>query len=148
MSENKYDAIRLKNQLCFPLYAASREVIKLYRPYLDKLDLTYTQYITLMVLWENGDSNVKDLGKKLYLDSGTLTPLLKGLEKKGYVTRFRTPNDERYLTVSLTKKGESIKDEVVYIQKEMAKNVCLTNEETVQLYKLMYKLLSVCEHKY
>lgn len=83
MSENKYDAIKLKNQLCFPLYAASREVIKLYRPYLDKLDLTYTQYITLMVLWENGDSNVKDLGKKLYLDSGTLTPLLKGLEKKG-----------------------------------------------------------------
>ena len=89
MSELNYDALKLKNQLCFPLYACSREVIKQYKPFLDEIDLTYTQYIAMLALWENKEMTVKELGDALYLDSGTLTPLLKKLENKGYVTRTR-----------------------------------------------------------
>ena len=85
--DNKYSALKLENQLCFPLYAASREVVKRYRPYLDPLGLTYTQYIAMMVLWEHGKCSVKELGGKLHLDSGTLTPVLKSLEAKGFVRR-------------------------------------------------------------
>ena len=95
--DSKYDSLHLDNQLCFPLYAAAKEVVKKYRPYLDKLGLTYTQYITLMVLWENKKMNVKDLGAELFLDSGTLTPVLKSLEKKGYVRRER---DDGVLTTN------------------------------------------------
>lgn len=145
---NNYDALKLKNQLCFPLYAASREVIKLYKPYLDKLNLTYTQYVAMMVLWEVGCCNVKEMGKKLYLDSGTLTPLLKELEKKGYVKRARKEGDRRYLAVELTKKGIELKDEALYIPYEMAKNLCLTCEETALFYRLIYKMLSVVEGKF
>ncbi|MBE6846907.1 MAG: MarR family transcriptional regulator [Oscillospiraceae bacterium] len=93
----EYEALKLKNQLCFPLYAASREVIKQYRPYLDALNLTYTQYIAMMVFWEEQKINVKALGKKLFLDSGTLTPVLKSLEAKGLIRRFRCAEDERVL---------------------------------------------------
>ena len=91
---NKYDCLKIENQLCFPLYAASREVIKQYNPYLQKIDLTYTQYVAMMVLWDVKKTTVKDLGEKLYLDSGTLTPLLKSLEAKGLVTRSRSKEDE------------------------------------------------------
>jgi len=91
-TKTPYDALLLENQLCFPLYACSREVIKRYRPYLDALDLTYTQYITLMVIWEEGTVSVRDLGKRLYLDSGTLTPVLKHLESRGIITRRRCPD--------------------------------------------------------
>ncbi|MBQ1755720.1 MAG: MarR family transcriptional regulator, partial [Oscillospiraceae bacterium] len=100
--EDKYAPLRLENQLCFPLYAAAREIIKQYRPFLDDLDLTYTQYITMMVLWAEGEISVKLLGKRLHLDSGTLTPLLKALEQKGCVTRCRSAEDERVLLVRLT----------------------------------------------
>ena len=110
--DSKYDSLHLDNQLCFPLYAASKEIIKKYRPYLDRLDLTYTQYITMMVLWEHKRVNVKDLGAELFLDSGTLTPVLKSLEKKGYITRERDANDERVLNVAITLQGEDLKDEV------------------------------------
>ena len=90
MEDKQYEAVKLENQLCFPLYACSRETIRLYKPYLDELELTYTQYISMMVLWEKKSVTVKELGRALYLDSGTLTPLLKKLENKGLLTRRRS----------------------------------------------------------
>ena len=98
---DKYDTLKLENQLCFPLYALSREVIKLYKPYLDKHNLTYTQYITMMVMWEEEKIIFKDLGKKLHLDSGTLTPVIKKLEATGLVTKYRTKEDDRVVAVEL-----------------------------------------------
>lgn len=139
--ENQYDALKLTNQLCFPLYACSREVIKLYKPHLDKLDLTYTQYIAMMVLWEMGPVTVKEMGSRLYLDSGTLTPLLKKMETKGLITRRRSTEDERSLIVSLTEAGEKLKEEAVKIPYEMADCLCLEPEEAAVLYKLLYKML-------
>ena len=101
MDNSKYDVLKLENQLCFPIYATSREIVKKYKPYLEKIDLTYTQYIVMMVLWERKTVNVKELGECLYLDSGTLTPLLKKLESKGFVSRMRSETDERNLVVSI-----------------------------------------------
>ena len=141
MSANKYDALKLKGQLCFPLYAASRETIKLYKPYLDKIDLTYTQYIAMMVLWENNCVTVKEMGELLFLDSGTLTPLLKKMEQKGLLTRTRSVTDERSLNIQITEKGERLKDEALHVPYEMAKCVQLTAEESLNLYKILYKLL-------
>ena len=106
---DKYEGLRLKNQLCFPIYLCSKEIIRKYTLYLEKLDLTYTQYVVMMYFWENKKSNVKDLGKALLLDSSTLTPLLKKLEAKGYVKRQRSSEDERNLIVELTSKGDKIK---------------------------------------
>ena len=138
---NKYDCLKIENQLCFPLYAASREVIKQYNPYLQKIDLTYTQYVAMMVLWDVKKTTVKDLGEKLYLDSGTLTPLLKSLEAKGLVTRSRSKEDERVLIVEITAKGEELKNEAVEIPKAMMSCVKLTQEEAATLYSLLYKVL-------
>ncbi len=137
----KYDALKLENQLCFPLYAASREVIKQYRPFLDTLDLTYTQYITMMVFWEEKKISVKELGKKLYLDSGTLTPVLKSLESKGFVKRYRSTEDERVLIVEITQKGEELRDKALYVPGEVGKCVRLEHDEAGQLYMLLYKIL-------
>ena len=137
----KYDGLKLENQLCFPLYAASREVIKQYRPYLDALDLTYTQYITMMVFWEEKKISVKELGKKLYLDSGTLTPVLKSLEAKGFVKRYRSSQDERVLIVEITDKGEELRDKAVSIPVEVGKCVRLEQGEAMELYQLLYKVL-------
>ncbi|MBQ7103500.1 MAG: MarR family transcriptional regulator, partial [Anaerotignum sp.] len=106
MDNKNYDALKLRGQLCFPLYACAKETIRLYKPFLDELGLTYTQYITMMVLWEKKCLTVKELGKELYLDSGTLTPLLKKLEAKGYLIRERSKEDERNLFISLTEEGE------------------------------------------
>lgn len=141
MSEQNFDALKLKNQLCFPLYAGSRETIKLYKPHLDKLDLTYTQYITMLVLWEHPQMTVKELGTILYLDSGTLTPLLKKLEEKGLVDRRRSTADERNLIVSITEAGAAMKEQAAHIPIEMEKCVNLSMEERKVLYKLLYKLL-------
>lgn len=138
---DKYDALKLENQLCFPLYAASRGVVKMYHPLLSELDLTYTQYITLMVLWEENQMNVSELGKKLYLDSGTLTPLLKGLEKKGYVTRERSKIDERLLIVTITEEGMALRDQALCIPQKLSQCVKLDPEEAQTLYHLLYKLL-------
>ena len=113
--EEKYKSLSLRSQLCFPLYAASREMIKRYRPHLDKLGLTYTQYIVMMVFWEEKTQNVKQLGEKLYLDSGTLTPVLKTLEAKGYLVRTRSKEDERVLNVEITEAGEALKDEALAV---------------------------------
>ena len=139
--EDKYKSLSLRSQLCFPLYAASRETIKRYRPHLDKLGLTYTQYIVMMVFWEEKTQNVKRLGEKLYLDSGTLTPVLKTLEAKGYIVRSRSKEDERVLNVEITPAGEALKDKALSIPMEMVKHVALSREETYTLYKLLHKLL-------
>ena len=101
-TDGRYDCLKLENQLCFPLYACAKEVVRRYRPLLDELGITYTQYITMMVLWEHRSMSVKDIGETVCLDSGTLTPLLKKLEEKGFVERGRSPDDERVLTVTVT----------------------------------------------
>ena len=145
MDNTNYDALKLENQLCFPLYAASREVIKRYHPYLSALDLTYTQYIAMMVLWEVRTLTVKALGKKLFLDSGTLTPVLKSLESKGYIVRSRSKEDERVLNVEITNKGEQLKEQAVSIPPTVAGCVKLDTNEAMQLYQLLYKVLDAFE---
>ena len=140
---NQYDALKLCNQLCFPLYACARETVKLYKPWLDRLGLTYTQYITMMVLWEHRAMTVKALGNELYLDSGTLTPLLKKLEEKGLVTRRRSSEDERNLIVTITPQGEAMRDDALHIPAEMTKCVSLTPQESMTLYNLLYKMLEI-----
>lgn len=147
MSDNKNDDLKLCNQLCFPLYAASRETIKLYRPYLSAMDLTYTQYIAMLVFWEDKRLSVKELGSKLFLDSGTLTPVLKSLEAKGYVKRYRSPQDERVLLVEITEQGIKLKEKAVDIPSKLAACVSLNVEESVELYRLLYKLLGVSEEE-
>ena len=141
-NENKYDCLKLENQICFPLYASSNLVIKRYKPLLDNLKLTYTQYITMMVLWEHKQINVKNLGEKLFLDSGTLTPLLKKLESKGYVKRERSKDDERNLIVSITEEGEKLKEKALKIPEKMCESVRLSKEEFEGLYNVLYKLLN------
>lgn len=138
---DKYEALKLENQICFPLYACSREIVKRYKPFLDKIDLTYTQYIAMMVMWEKKSVNVKELGECLYLDSGTLTPLLKKLESKGYITRKRSDKDERNLIVAITTEGEKLKEKAVDIPFQMAGCTNLTSEEGMILYDLLYKIL-------
>lgn len=141
MDDPKYDPLKLENQLCFPLYAASREIIRTYRPFLDKISLTYTQYITMMIMWEFKRISAKELGEKLFLDSGTLTPVLKSLESKGHIKRSRSSEDERVLMVELTEKGEELRDSALFVPEQMSKCVRLTREESLQLYSLLYKLL-------
>ena len=139
--EEKYEALKLSKQLCFPLYACSREMIKLYKPYLDELGLTYTQYITMMVLWEHKAMTVKALGQELFLDSGTLTPLLKKLEEKGLVTRRRSDLDERNLIVTITEAGEAMRDRALHIPSEMMKCINLPRAEIRELYRMLHQLL-------
>ena len=141
MSENCYSALKLENQLCFPLYAASREVVKRYRPYLEPLDLTYTQYIAMMVFWAEGKCSVKELGEKLYLDSGTLTPVLKSLEAKGFVRRYRSAEDERVLLVEVTEDGKALRDRALSVPGQVGGCVRLAEDEAAELYRLLYKLL-------
>ena len=143
MEPDRYAGLLLENQLCFPLYAASREIIRLYRPHLEALDLTYTQYITMMVLWEEQEISVKQLGGRLYLDSGTLTPLLKSLEAKGYVTRTRCEADERVVLVRLTETGLALRDRALSVPAGMRACLRLSDEEAAALYKLLYKLLTI-----
>ena len=142
MDKTKDESLKLKNQLCFPLYAASREVIKKYRPYLDEIDLTYTQYIAMMVFWEEKKINVKELGKKLFLDSGTLTPVLKSLETKGFVRRYRSTDDERVLTVEITDEGMALKERATSVPTALANCIQLEPQEALQLYELLYKVLN------
>ena len=143
MSENeRYEALRIDNQLCFPLYACAKEIVRRYKPFLDEIDLTYTQYIVMMVLWEEREINVKELGSRLYLDSGTLTPVLKRLEQKGLITRQRDDKDERVLIVSITKEGDELKDKAVEIPVKMAGCVSLEPQDAAELYGLLHKLLA------
>ncbi len=140
--QNKYDALKLENQICFPLYACSKEIVRMYKPFLDEIDLTYTQYIAMMVLWEHKQINVKELGSFLYLDSGTLTPVLKKLEQKGYIVRNRAKEDERVLIVTLTKEGEKLKEIAVNIPMQIGKCVALEQQDAMELYRLLNKLLT------
>lgn len=141
---SKYDTLKLENQLCFPLYAASKEIIRQYKPFLEEMDMTYTQYIAMMVLWEHKELTVKELGHYLYLDSGTLTPLLKTMEKKGWVTRCRSKEDERVLNVTLTKQGEQLREKAVYVPEKIACCIPLNKDEAAQLYQILYKILGTC----
>ncbi len=137
-----YDQLKLENQLCFPLYASAHEVTKRYKPYLDELGLTYTQYITMMVLWERKQITVKMLGELLHLDSGTLTPLLKRLESKGYVLRQRSKEDERSVNVSLTDTGKELEEKAKNIPLKLGACISLNQEEILQLQALLNKLLT------
>ena len=138
----EYNALKLENLICFPLYACARELIKLYKPFLDQIDLTYTQYITMIVLWEKPCLTSKELGQKLFLDSGTLTPLLKKLEAKGYITRHRSAEDERNLVVTPTEAGQALLPEAARVYREMVGQFKLDEEDTREVYRLLYKMLS------
>ena len=140
-----YDALRLDRQLCFPLYAASRAVIRLYHPALSALDLTYTQYITMMALWEGAPMSVKELGERLYLDTGTLTPLLKAMEKKGLISRARSTEDERCVLITLTAAGESLRDQAIRVPGEIGPCIKLEPARARELYALLYELLENIE---
>lgn len=135
------EAIALENQVCFPLYSAANAVVRAYRPLLNALDLTYPQYLVMMVLWEHNGINVKELGAKLYLDSGTLTPLLKRLETKGLVVRTRGLEDERVRMISLSDEGAALKEKALSIPGEMACKVGGDIEELAQLKYLCEKLV-------
>ena len=135
---NEY--LKLENQYCFPIYVASKEIIKLYTPALDKLNITYTQYITLLVLWEKDNILVKELGEKLYLESNTLTPLLKKLETKDLITRVRDTNDKRKVFIALTKKGYDLKKDADNIPKELMCKITLNQEKLKQLKSLLKEL--------
>lgn len=142
MDNQKYEALKIENQICFPLYACSKEIIKRYTPFLNAMDLTYTQYITMMILWDKKELNVKELGQCLYLDSGTLTPLLKKLEAKGLVVRKRSTQDERNLIVSITEAGEKLREQAINVPAQIAQCVNLEPEEAIELYRILYKILN------
>ena len=144
MDEEKM-SLKLENQLCFPLYACARKVTNLYTPYLKPLGLTYTQYVTFMVLWEKDGISIGELGQTLYLDSGTLTPLLKKMEEKGYVTRTRSEQDERVVTIHLTEKGKALREQVVDVPGKVGPCVKLSPEEAATLYVLLYKVIENLE---
>lgn len=137
----RHPELSLDRQLCFPLYAASREVTRAYKPLLDRIGLTYTQYVTMMALWEDGTMSVNELGRRLYLDSGTLTPLLKKLEAKGLVVRQRSREDERRVEVSLTQKGDALQDEAASIPHEMAQCVPIPRKDAEELYRILHEML-------
>ena len=137
----KYDCLKLENQLCFPLYACSKEIVRRYASFLDQLDLTYTQYIAMMVLWEKQQTSVSELGKCLYLDSGTLTPMLKKLEAKGLITRHRSETDERSVVVQVTEQGMALREKAVEIPPQMGSCLKLDPKEAETLYRLCYRIL-------
>ena len=146
MNEPNFDEmLKLDNQLCFPLYAAARQVVSLYTPYLKELGLTYTQYIVFLVLWEGDGIPVSELGRRLYLDNGTLTPLLKKLESAGYLTRSRDKDDERVVTVTLTESGRALKEKAKDIPLKIGSCIKLKEEEAQGLYILLYQLLKGVE---
>ena len=138
---DKYENIKLDNQLCFSLYAASREVIKLYKPILDKYNLTYTQYVTLLVLWEKEKIAVKQIGEKLHLDSGTLTPVLKKLESMELILKYRDIQDDRVVIVELTQRGRSLKDEILEVPEQIYCKVGMPVEEFKILKNSLDELL-------
>lgn len=142
MKEDKnYDMLKLKNQICFPIYAVSNKIIRKYKPLLKDLDLTYTQYIVMMVLWEKKQVNEKTLGECLFLKSNTLAPLLKKLESKGYIKKEKDKKDERNLSISITKKGENLKEKAVNVPTALACEIQLSKERVAVLYDILYELL-------
>lgn len=138
---NPDEALKLKNQLCFPLYAASRKIVGAYTPYLKPLGITYTQYITFMVLWEQDDIPVGDICAKLRLDNGTVTPLLKKMEDEGFITRVRDASDERRVKIRLTDAGRAMKEKVKDVPKEIGGCIRLSPEDARSLYRILYQIL-------
>ena len=136
-----YDKLKLENQLCFPLYACAKEVVRAYTPLLNELDITYTQYITMMVIWDRSSINMKELGKLLYLDSGTLTPLLKKLEQAGYIVRKRDEQDERSVIVQVTDRGLELREKALNVPEKAGKCISLEAEDAKELYRILYELL-------
>ena len=141
MAGDTYDCLRLENQLCFPMYVCAKEIVKRYRPFLDPLDLTYTQYIALLILWERDGLSVKDLGDRMFLDSGTLTPLLRKLEEKGYVSRTRDPADERSVVVTLTPAGMDLREKAVDIPASVGACMNISEQDAVALYGILGRLM-------
>jgi len=139
----KYEKLKLENQLCFPLYALSREVIKLYKPFLDKYDMTYTQYVTMLVMWEYEEIFFKELGLKLHLDSGTLTPVVKKLESMDMLTKKRDESDDRQVKVTLTQKGKDIKEDMVEIPQKMAEKFKGNEALVMELKKSLDLVLNI-----
>jgi DNA-binding MarR family transcriptional regulator len=139
---DRYDSLLLENQLCFRLYASAKEVVRRYGPLLDELDLTYTQYLVMMVLWEHDELTVSELGEDLLLDSGTLTPLLKKLEAKGYVSRHRAAVDERRVLVKATDEGMKLRDRALNVPFEISKCVNLEQDDIAELRDLLDRLLA------
>lgn len=142
---SKYDSICLDNQLCFPLYACAKEVVRKYREPLEALGLTYTQYIVMMVLWEHGNMSEGELGKKVHLDSGTLAPLLKRLEKQGYIKRIRPEINERKLILELTPEGKALREEALKVPDQMDGCIPLSYDELIELKTLLKKALGNME---
>ena len=141
MQYDYHEAMKLTNQLCFPLYAAARNVTGLYTPWLKPLGLTYTQYIVFLVLWEEDGISVTEIGEKLMLDNGTLSPLLKKMEKAGYINRRRSSDDERVVMITLTEEGRALQEKAKDIPRQMAGCVELSPEKAQMLYTLLYELL-------
>lgn len=141
MKEQDKDPLKLENQLCFPLYVCAKEIVRMYTPLLEQLGLTYTQYITMMVLWQHKGMNAKQIGQILYLDSGTLTPVLKRLEEKGWITRCRSKEDERNLWVCLTPEGDAIKEQAKTIPNQIAERIAMSREEAVVLHDLLFRFM-------
>jgi DNA-binding MarR family transcriptional regulator len=135
------ELLRLDNQLCFPLYACAKEVVHRYKPFLSQHDLTYTQYLVMLVLWEHDEQSVSSLGARLHLDSGTLTPLLKKMEAKGYLTRQRSADDERVVVICLTKTGAALKQQAYAIPLSMGRCMGLELSEAQELRRLLDKLM-------
>ncbi|NTE04601.1 MarR family transcriptional regulator [Agrobacterium tumefaciens] len=133
--------LKLENQVCFPLYAFSREVTQLYRPFLDDLGLTYPQYLVMLILWEEKEQTVNQLGEKLYLDSGTLTPLLKRMEQKGIINRTRSTADERVVVISVTDIGEKMKESANCIPAKLVEALGLSLDDLNQLKQIVTKAL-------
>lgn len=141
------DCLRLEKQFCFPLYACAKEVVRQYRKPLEKLGLTYTQYLVMMVLWEHGGMTEGELGKKIRLNSGTLAPLLKRLEKQGYINRIRPENNENKLLLSLTKQGDALRNRAIDVPREMDGCIPLSAEELSELKNLLDKALVRMDNK-
>ncbi len=141
------EALKLENQLCFPLYACAREIVRLYKPILDELGLTYTQYIAMLVLWERQRATVKELCEALHLDSGTLTPLQKRLAAMGLITRRRDTADERSVIVELTEQGRALKERARNVPARILQCVPLNLDDAATLYRLLYQLLGQMERK-
>ena len=136
-----YESLRLRNQLCFPLYLCSKEITRRYQPLLDKLNLSYTQYVVMMYFWEMGGGSATEVSRALLLDPSTLTPILKKLEQKGYLTRRRDPRDERSLIIQLTEAGERLQDEALSVHEKMANCLGLSETEANRLGELIGKVL-------
>ena len=145
--ESKYTPLELKNQFCFPIYLCSKEIIHRYTPALEELNLTYTQFIVMSYFWEKKTSNVKEISETLLLDPSTLTPLLKKLEKKGYISRARSTVDERNLSVTVAKEGLNLRDKALSLLDNVANSMPLSEKELQTMYKLIYKVLTVVRNE-